>query len=202
MSKIPRQTVRMPEGEGSERVMQVLAELAALDEQPALSSALAFVVTMDAAGHVDITSNVDPASLVALLRLVAMNVAAVAQVDGGGALFDHLRRILEENAPSVVVDLSLTGQPFAWTVQGEQAPAPCGAAVDKWRGDPVHVHVALRCDLPAGHDGDHREHSDERHYWPGPGGLTDAYDWTEVTTAELGEPSGRWIGAFEIVTEP
>lgn len=104
----------MPEGEGADRVMRVLAELAAVDAEPAPSPALAFVLTMDAAGSVDITSNVHPTTLCALLRLIAMNVAALAQIDAGGALFDLLSAVLLGDLPKVDVDLNLTGQPFAW----------------------------------------------------------------------------------------
>lgn len=60
----------------------------------------------------------------------------------------------------------------------------CPAKVEKWRDNPAYHHLVLQCQLNAGHDGDHRHHGDERHYWPGKGGLTDQYDWVEVDARE------------------
>lgn len=119
MSSIPRQPVRMPDSDGAERVMRVLAELSALDEPPALSSALALVLTIDAAGHVDITSNIGPDVVSGLLHLIAAQTTRLTLAAGmEPGLFCVLTGIAEGTIPQVVTDLNLTGGPgFAWTVK-------------------------------------------------------------------------------------
>ena len=119
MSSIPRQPVRMPDSDGAERVMRVLAELSALDEPPALSSARALVLTVDAAGHVDITSNVRPGMVASLLQVIVAHVSGLAaQAGDDPGLFPLLTAIADGAIPAPVTDLNLTGGPgFAWTVK-------------------------------------------------------------------------------------
>lgn len=117
MSKIPRQPVRMPDSDG-ERVMQVLAELAALDITPALSPALALVMTVSADGHADITSNVHPGQVVALLRTIAMQVIGDSGINGAEALYAYANAVGLGEIPPVVATVDVVPSPnFAWQVK-------------------------------------------------------------------------------------
>lgn len=117
MTKIPRQPVRMPESDGAARVMQLLAELSAADVAPALSPALALVLTVAADGGVDITTNVHPGQVVALLRTIAMQVIGDSGINGGDELFCYANAVGLGELPPLVVTCDVVPDPrFTWVV--------------------------------------------------------------------------------------
>lgn len=126
MTKIPRQPVRMPESDGAARVMQLLAELSAADAAPALSPALALVLTVAADGGVDITTNVHPGQVVALLRTIAMQVIGDSGINGGDRrlayvpgeeLYRYANAVGLGELPPLVVTCDVVPDPqFTWVV--------------------------------------------------------------------------------------
>lgn len=92
-------------------VTRAMAASTALEaDMPALSEALALVATVDADGHVDITTHLQPADLIALLRVVCWTIEQTHPTAADGpSLF-----ALADMPSRLQVDVSQTGHPFTW----------------------------------------------------------------------------------------